>query len=121
MGYVAADYTSWVAGARCVGGARPSLGASFGAGVHHGAALRFGRRAALPFGAAYGGAASTPCAVGMGVGTITDAGGGPSVESRTSARGRRGSWEGVPDVGAYSSAGHNITETLYFLGCVCPT
>ena len=77
MGYVAADYTSWVAGARCVGGARPSLGASFGAGVHHGAALRFGRRAALPFGAAYGGAASTPCAVGMGVGTITDAGGGP--------------------------------------------
>ena len=95
MGYVAADYTSWVAGARCVGGARPSLGASFGAGVHHGAALRFGRRAALPFGAAYGGAASTPCAVGMGVGTITDAGGGPWSRGRPLGA-AAGPWRGGP-------------------------
>jgi hypothetical protein len=60
-----------------------------------------------------------PCAVGMGVGTITDAGGGPWSRGRPlgAAAGTKG---GGSDVDAYSSAGHNVTDTLYFLGCVCP-
>ena len=65
-------------------------------------------------------AGSTPCAVGMSVGAITDDSGGLWSRGRTSARARGGYLGGAEDIDAYSSGGHFRAETFYFLGCTLP-
>ena len=64
-------------------------------------------------------AGSTPCAVGMSLGAITDDSGG--LWSRGHPLGlEAGIGGGGPDIDAYSSGGHFRAETFYFLGCTLP-